>query len=491
MKTVSRRSFLSFTGVLCAGVLAAACAAPAAPTATTAPAQPAAQPTKPAAEPRPEGTRPAAEPTKPVAAAAPTNTAAPAAAPTNTPASAAAAATATPAAAKPATSGGAKTTVELWYLHPEWKDAMTGVIAAFQQKAPDVEVDVKAQPSNQYQNQLQTALNAGIGPDLFQAPTRPQLDVMSKTGQLLELHDKVDQKAWTQVAKDAVTVKGKVWAVPGGKYTVGIAYHQDLFEKAGIKDEPKTWQQTTEAFDRLKASGVTPYSIAIKDGSLTYFNYIGLASSVIGLDGLNQVNDGKLKLTEPDLVKVVQTMIDWSKYYQPNHVGTVYLEAKALFATKKAAAMDAGSSDFNGYKQINPDAKLGFMYWPMPAEGKGKQVTNTGMEFTVGVNAKSKVAEPAVTFAAWLASPPGAQAMADNVKNLPVLEGVTVKDPQQQKMIATPHDVPVWYERFATQNVGKFWSEKGQAPFEGKMSAAEAAQGIQDTVDEQLRQPQD
>ena len=51
------------------------------------------------------------------------------------------------------------------------------------------------------------------------------------------------------MAKDAHTVNSKVWAVPGGKYTVGIAYHIPIFEKAGIKDEPKTWADMTDAFD--------------------------------------------------------------------------------------------------------------------------------------------------------------------------------------------------------------------------------------------------
>ena len=70
---------------------------------------------------------------------------------------------------------------------------------------------------------------------------------------MLDLTGKVDTAAWTQVAKDAHTVKSKIWAVPGGKYTVGIAYHIPVFEKAGIKDEPKTWADMTDAFDKLKS----------------------------------------------------------------------------------------------------------------------------------------------------------------------------------------------------------------------------------------------
>lgn len=446
---------------------------------------------QPAAPPTPAAPTSAPAPTQAATAApaaVPTNTAAAAAAPTTAPAAATPTVAATQAPAAQAAPSSAPSTVELWENHPEWKDAMASVIKTFQQKYPNVTINVTA-ASQDYDTKVQTALNAGIGPDVFAAPTRPQLDVMSATGQLMELRDKVDMSAWTQVAKDAVTVKGKVWAVPGGKYTVGIAYHIDLFEKAGIKDEPKTWADLTDAFNRLKGIKVIPYSIAAKDGSLTFFNYIGLASSVLGLDGFNAVVAGTRKLTDPDLVAVIQQMVDWGKFYEPNFVGTVYLESKALFATAKAAAMDAGSSDYNGYKQINPNAQLGFMYWPAP-DANHKPCTNTGMEFTVGVNAKTKVADGAVAFASWLGTPTGGQAMSDNVRDLPVLDGVTPKDPLQQKMLATPLDVPVWYERYTTQNIGQVWTDKGQGPFQDKITAADLAKLLQKSVDDLLAKPQ-
>ncbi len=416
-----------------------------------------------------------------VAAAAPTVAAVATQAAAAAPTVAAQAAAAAPTVAAAVSSGGAAT-LDMWMLHPEWKDAMAKVVAAFQSSHPGITLNVMPQQSGTYQDQIQTALNAGTAPDLFQANTRPKLNINANAGQLLDLTGKVDQSAWTQVAKDAVTVKDKVWAVPGGKYTVGIAYHINLFDKAGVKDEPKTWADFTSAFERLKAANVTPYAIEAKEGGLTYFNYIGLASSVLGLDGFNAVQTGSKKLTDPDLVAVVQQMMDWSKYYQPNFVGTSYVEAKALFATGKTAAMDAGSSDFNGYREINPQAQLGFLYWPA-SDANHKQVTNTGMEFTIAVSSTTKHPDECVAFVKWLGTKDGAQAMTDNVKNLPVLTGITPADPLQQKMLATPLDVPVWYERAATQDIGTVWTAQGQGPFTGKMTAADMAKALQDSVD--------
>ncbi len=362
---------------------------------------------------------------------------------------------------------------------------MAQVVKKFQVKNPNINVNVIGTAPSDYQNKVQTALNAGIGPDLFQHNSLPQLDVDSKTGQMLELTSLVDTKDWTPLAKAAETSRGKIWGVPGGKYTVGIAYHQDVWQKAGITDEPKTWADLTVAFDKLKAAGTIPYSVAAKDGSLSYFNYIGLASTVLGSDGFDAVVAGKKKLTDADMVAVVQQMIDWSKYYQPNFLGTPYLEAKALFATKKASAIDAGSSDFNGFLQINPDLKLGFMYWPA-VDAQHKVCTNTGMEFQVAVNAKGKNTDQSVTFAGWLGTTEGGQAMTDYVKDLSVMQNVKAGNPIQQKMLDTPLDVPVWYERFATENIGNVWSDQGQGPFQGKGTAMDLAKAMQKTVDDQL-----
>ena len=362
---------------------------------------------------------------------------------------------------------------------------MAAVVKKFQVKNPTINVAIVGADPSSYQNKVQTALNAGIGPDLFQHNSLPNLDVQAATGQMLDLTGKVDITDWTDLARAAETSKGKIWGVPGGKYTVGIAYHVDVLQKAGVTDEPKTWADLTIALQKLQAAKIIPYSIAAKDGSLTYFNYIGLASSVLGMDGFDAVVAGKRKLTDPDLVAPIQQMIDWGKYFQPNFVGTPYLEAKALFATKKAAMIDAGSSDFNGFLGIDPNLQLGFFYWPA-VDSNHKQCTNTGMEFQVAVNAAGKNLDQSVTFAGWLGTTEGGQAMTDNVKDLSVMKNVKSANPIQQKMLDTPLDVPVWYERFATENVGTPWADKGQGLFSGKTTAADFAALMQKTVDDQI-----
>ncbi len=385
-----------------------------------------------------------------------------------------------------------KVKLSLWGFFPEESDAFNAIVTDFNKTNPNVEIDIAMTPNDQWKAKINSALNAGSGPDIWMANSKPQLDIDVTTGLILDLTSDVDVSTLTDVAKDAVTVKDKVWAIPTGRYTVGICYHKDLFDKAGVTTEPTTWDEMKATMDQLKSKDITPYSIAVKDGSLSYFNYIGLASSVLGIEGFNAILDGSKKLTDPDAVSALQEMRNWIPYYQPNYLGTVYAESKALFASKRTAMMDCGSADLSGYYQIDPNAQLGFFYWPVPDASK-KQVTNTGMNVIFNLNAKLEGSKKdgALAFAKWLVTPEGGQSVADHNKVLPVVQGVEpAGDPILTEMVNTPLDVPVWYERWPTLKIGDVWTKDGNAGFDESKPPEEFAAELQASVDTQIQTPQ-
>jgi raffinose/stachyose/melibiose transport system substrate-binding protein len=383
-----------------------------------------------------------------------------------------------------------KVTLTLWGQFPELLEPFKKMIADFTAANPNIEIDVSMTPTDQWKAKINTALSAGSGPDLWGAFARPQLDIDVKSGLIADLTGQLDLGNVNPAAQDAVTVDGKVWAAPSGRYTVGICYHQDLFEKAGITAEPATWDEMKAAMEQLKGENITPYSIAVKDGSLSYFNYIGLASALFGQEGFDAVLAGTKKLNDADGVRVIQEMRAWIPYYQQNYLGTVYAESKALFASKQTAMMDCGSADLSGYYEIDPNAQLGFFYWPSP-DGTKKQVTNTGMSVLYAVNAKTEKMEAALTFVRWVVSPEGARSMNANIKLLPVVNDVAPEgDPILTEMVNSPLDIPVWYERWPTINIGQVWTEQGNAGFDANTPAEEFATKLQESVDKQLATPQ-
>ena len=134
----------------------------------------------------------------------------------------------------------------------------------------------------------------------------------------------------------------------------------------------------------LLDAGVTPIVFGAKDWVHPYFMYIGLTSSVLGPEGFEQVRRGERTLTEPELVAATQLLLDMQPFYQSGFQATDYVTAKAIFANAQGAMQVAGTADFSGYREVNPEADLGFIAWPGPEAGK--YATNTGMELLYTVS---------------------------------------------------------------------------------------------------------
>lgn len=363
-------------------------------------------------------------------------------------------------------------TITLWHRHPEWKDAGRPLVQSFHKEYPQIAVELIA--STDGFDQLRAALATTGGPDIFEVPARLQLDDLIKDAWLLDLSTRLDRSAWTDLAIRAVTVGQKLWAVPVAQYVVGIAYHIAAFETAKIAQPPKTWAELSDTFSRLKEADLLPYASAMRDGSLISYDYFGLASATLGADGFSQLIDGRRKFTDPALVEAIRQLTEWAKFFEPNFTKTVFLEAKALFSTGRAAAMAASSTDLEGFQQIDAGLKLGFLPWPAPS-GQQSPCTNAGLKLGFGVRAASKEIDAASALARWLGTIRGAEAASDHLRVLPILTGVTPKDPLQQAMLASPLVLPVWPEQPVTRNVGKVWMEKGGDLFAGKLSPTDFA----------------
>ncbi len=111
--------------------------------------------------------------------------------------------------------------------------------------------------ANDLQPRITAAVSSGSGPDIFHM-LHNWAYLYEKS--LVDVTDVAEplgkaQGGFYQPVENAAKV-GKVWrvvphAIVGGQ----IAYRKSLFEEAGYKEFPKTWQQYREAGKKLKAKG--------------------------------------------------------------------------------------------------------------------------------------------------------------------------------------------------------------------------------------------
>ncbi len=387
------------------------------------------------------------------------------------------------AASQSAAPAAGPVTLVMWHNHPEWKSRVQAILDVFEKENPNIHIDLQEIPGPDYTVKRNTAMTAGEGPDLVAFSPGSELRAAADANYIYDLTDLIKIDALNASAKDAAKVDEKVYALPIlGLYTVALYYHKDIFEKYQLTP-PKTWDELKAVSEKLKANGIAPMMVPAQDGVIPFFLYMLAASSILKADGFEKVREGKIKLTDPDLLPASQFLHDLYPYFQEGALGTPYAEGKALFAHGRAAMMEGGSADFAGYTEVNPDVKLGVVPFPSPA-GVGAPSSVTGMESPFAINKQTKHLDEAVVFLKWMLTKEPGQMVADHI-TLPTIEGVAPSNnPAMQEMIkaSKSNDVRVWYEFPETGAIGDVIRDHGQELFTDAITPAQFAQLLQDSI---------
>ena len=368
----------------------------------------------------------------------------------------------------------------MWGNHPEWKPVLDRLIAAFEKTHPGIEVELSYKPGPQYTAALNTALAGGAAPDVIGWIEGDAIRVGAKAKQIIPLDGKIPLGRLIPAARAQVAFNGHVYGSPLAAYTVGIFYQRPIFKEYGLKP-PTNWAQLLAATKKLKDEGVTPWSMPAKDMIIPYFFYIMAASSILGQDGYRGLRRGTRKVTEKQVVRAAQLMIDLQEYYNDGFQAVSYAEGKALFAQGRTAMLIGGSADYTGYKQVNPKVDVGVFGFPSPSGSS--HVTVTGMELLYTVNAKSSHKPEATTLVNWLSSK-GAQQVVANELARPIAVGVVPSRSNRvgrEMVLAGAPDIPVWYSQPETGGTFGAVTSAGGI-FTGDLTAAEFAQKVQASI---------
>jgi raffinose/stachyose/melibiose transport system substrate-binding protein len=382
------------------------------------------------------------------------------------------------------TSALAQDSVELsiWGNHPEWTEPMQEIIDAFQATVPGIEIQLQMQLGPEYFTLLQTAVTGGQPSDIIGLGEGQIISQWLPSGDppFIDLTGQVDISGLTDAARSQVEVDGKVYACPLAAYTVGLAINNGVMAKYEITP-PTTWDELRAAVKTVSDGGDSGLVLGGKDWVHTYFMYIGLVSSIIGFDGVQKLRTGELKLTDPEPLQAAELLVELQPYYNEGFQATDYATAKAIFANGLGAMMVAGTADFTGYREVNPDADLGFVAWPGPEAGKA--ATTTGFELLYGASKFSspEKQEAAAKFVNWLATTEAQQLVSDKIA-LPINKNVTTSsDPIRQATVtaAAGVDVPVWYDLPELNPVQVWMQDNFGGIWSGRVTAQQFAEEAQ------------
>jgi multiple sugar transport system substrate-binding protein len=245
-----------------------------------------------------------------------------------------------------------------------WQDAFD----QFKKANPDIDLKVTYITEEAYKVQMGGWL-ATDPPDVVSWHDGERMAYYAQRGLLEDLSPDWSKNGWSQQyasVKDASTYKGKQYAAPLGYDAYGFFYRKDLFEKAGIKSEPKTWDEFLEANKKLKAIGVAPIAVAARDSwtLAAWFDYLDLR--INGNAFHQQLMAGEIPYTDPRVKKVYttwKTLID--DHYFIDNALSYDLDSIAPFLVNDKAAMMLMGTFFSASIPPSIKEQTGFFRFPV------------------------------------------------------------------------------------------------------------------------------
>jgi raffinose/stachyose/melibiose transport system substrate-binding protein len=171
------------------------------------------------------------------------------------------------------------------------------------------------------------------------------------------------------------TFKNTVPNVPFQLNIEGLFYNKKIFKDNGLS-QPKTYAQLLKDSAKLKSAGIVPISASGSTG-WTISRWIGiLLYRELGPNAMENIADGKAKLTDADYVKAAQQLQTMGKdgYFSPGITNLDYNSAIAQFLTGKSAMIYMGTwllAQINDPTQNTQGNNIGFMPFPAVSGGKG------------------------------------------------------------------------------------------------------------------------
>ena len=316
-----------------------------------------------------------------------------------------------------------KTEITVW----SWDATVEAAIPAFEEANPDITVKFEnvGSASEQYRA-IDNALQAGTGfPDVaqFEYFAVPYFAVAQKLADLSALGAGDYAADYVEAAWNDVHFNDTLYALPLDYGPVVMFYNQDTFEKAGIAEAPKTWDEYYEAAKKVRVLGDDYYISNASGDIFLILSMIWQAGGTpFSTDGANVKIDFSDENTQ-NVLAFWQKMIDedlitnditnWSDDWN-----------RALNDGTLATQVIGGWMTANLPPRA-PDAAGNFRVAAMPQWNEGENYSAENGGSTLAILEASEKKEAAFKFVEYITHGDGVQPRVDSnatVPNRSVLE---------------------------------------------------------------------
>ncbi|MFE0728989.1 extracellular solute-binding protein [Streptomyces antibioticus] len=271
-------------------------------------------------------------------------------------------------------------TITWWDTSNATNEAPTyqALVKEFEAANKDVKVKYVNVPFDQAQNKFDTAAGASGAPDILRSEVG-WTPAFAKKGYFLPLDGTealADQDKFKSNLIEQAKYEGKTYGVPIVTDTLALVYNKALFEKAGIAEAPKTWEDLKSAAATIKAkTGVDGYW----GSTQAYY-----AQSFLYGEGTDTVDAAAKKITvnSPEAQKAYGTwleLFDGKGLHKADTTADAYAHIQDAFVNGKVAAIIQGPWEItNFYKGSAFADKNNLGIATVPAGSSGKAGAPTG-----------------------------------------------------------------------------------------------------------------
>jgi raffinose/stachyose/melibiose transport system substrate-binding protein len=319
------------------------------------------------------------------------------------------------------------------YYKPEITQTLPKLLAAFTKAYPGITIVTEIHPNDGGATNAAAAA-AGKLPDLIQAASYSSVLESAKNGFYLDLTKQPIMAKVIDGAKPAVTLNGKLYAVPMDFAGIGIVYNKDIFAKYKLT-APTTYLELQKVAAVLQKNGVTPFAGLLKaNWSIGHFMEM-LHSSMLGAKVGNaglfkfvaQMQTGETTFdADVDMASIFKIM-DWYKANMaPNSTEMDWDEQQAAYIKGDAAMMVQGLWALPNAKD-HPTLNSGFIPFPWSNKAADNRFF-ADVDSTFAVSAQSSPEKQAASlkFINWLASPEAIKIWTSDIQLTSTFKGADV-----------------------------------------------------------------
>ncbi|BCZ78733.1 ABC transporter substrate-binding protein [Paraburkholderia terrae] len=310
-------------------------------------------------------------------------------------------------------------TINIAFKGASQRAVWQSVIDDFKKAHPDIDVKASFVDEEAYKVQLPGWLST-VAPDVVNWHNGERMAYYARRGLFEDLSGDWKKNGWDSMyasTKESSTYNGKQYAAPTVYYSWGLFYRKDLFQKAGIASEPKTWDQLMEACKKLKAAGITPFAVGGRDAWTLagWFDYLDLR--INGNAFHQKLMAGEVPYTDPRVKKVYTTwkqLLD-DKDFIDNSLSYDLDAAQPFIFQGKAAMMLMGTFITGGFP---PNVKPNMSYFQFPIIDSNVPTAEDGPVESLHIPAKAKNKADAHTFLAFVETPEQGAKLATGLGSL-------------------------------------------------------------------------